>query len=117
MIYRTLKQLVNIKSNKIYLVYQRKHYLNFLVYIKNIFDLIIENGQFEIIKNIDLKKREIEKELVLFLEFDLYEKSKNKKKILYLFSEESKASFFLNFYRYLKVNKKNLKKKKLINLI
>ncbi len=113
MIYRTLKQLVNIKSNKIYLVYQRKHYLNFLVYIKNIFDLIIENGQFEIIKNIDLKKREIEKELVLFLEFDLYEKSKNKKKILYLFSEESKASFFLNFYRYLKVNKKNLKKKEI----
>ena len=56
MIYRTLKQLVNIKSNKIYLVYQRKYYLNFLVYIKNIFDLITGNVQSEIINIIDLKK-------------------------------------------------------------
>ena len=112
MIYRTLKQLVNIKSNKIYLVYQRKYYLNFLVYIKNIFDLITENVQSEIINIIDLKKKKIKKELVLFLEFDLYKKSNNKKKILFLFSEENKASFFLNFYRYLEVNKRNLKKGK-----
>ena len=42
MIYRTLKQLVNMKSNKIYLVYQRKYIFKLLVYIKNIFDLITE---------------------------------------------------------------------------
>lgn len=114
MIYRTLKQLLSIKSNDVFLIYNYNYYKIYLEYIKEIYQIIYKEKKVKIfnfkkLNNLDRK----EKKFIITLEKNLYEKIKVKNKVLFLFSDENKASFLLFFYKYLKINKDYIDKNNL----